>query len=87
MQTFQLMTCITDITDEDLQEIPGHMIAESKSNYQSIPDLPLITPKVNIVTFSQKISIGPLWLLNDEPCPLYPSKNPHVKNKYLETSE
>ena len=33
MQTFQLMTCIADITDEDLQEIPGQMIAESKSNY------------------------------------------------------
>ena len=83
MQTFQLMTCIADITDEDLQEIPGQMIAESKSNYQLIPDLPLITPKVNIVAFSQKISIDPLWLLNDEPCPLYPSKNPQVKNKYI----
>ena len=81
MQTFQLMTCIADITDEDLQEIPGQMIAESKNNYHLIPDLPLITPKVNIVTFSQKISIDPLWLLNDKPCPLYPSKNPHVKNK------
>ena len=63
------MTCIADITDEDLQEIHRQMVAESKSNYQLIPNLPLITTKVNIVTFCQKISIDSLWLLNDELCP------------------